>query len=260
MRELLELCSRLHSTRLAWERPLWEATVIEGLRDGRVAMYTKTHHALVDGVSAMRLVASVLSTDPDQRGMPAPWGVQPERSKRAREHGSRPSGGSRTCRSRRCAARSASPRRRPASPAPWSDARQVAAQRDLRRSRCYAPRTMFNQSITGSRRFAAQDWPIERLRAIGKATGTTINDVVIAMCSGALRSYLLEQQALPEQSLVAMVPVGLKAKQSHLASAEGGNAVGAVMVQMGTERADPADRLQRRPPLDDRRQARRCRR
>ena len=102
---------------------------------------------------------------------------------------------------------------------------------------------MFNQSITGSRRFAAQDWPIERLRAIGRATGTTINDVVIAMCSGALRSYLLEQQALPEQSMVAMVPVGLKAKQSHVASSEGGNAVGAVMVQMGTERADPADRL-----------------
>ena len=65
VRELLELCSRLHSTRLAWERPLWEAHVIEGLRDGRVAMYTKLHHALVDGVSAMRLVQSVLSTDPD---------------------------------------------------------------------------------------------------------------------------------------------------------------------------------------------------
>ena len=49
VRELLELCSRLHSTRLAWDRPLWEAHVIEGLRDGRVAMYIKTHHALVDG-------------------------------------------------------------------------------------------------------------------------------------------------------------------------------------------------------------------
>src|SRR6478609_7967456 len=77
VRELLELCSRLHSTRLGRERPLWEAHVIEGMRDGRVAMYTKTHHALVDGVSAMRLLASVLSTDPDQRDMPAPWGRRP---------------------------------------------------------------------------------------------------------------------------------------------------------------------------------------
>ena len=66
---------RLHSTRLAWERPLWETHVIEGLRDGRVAMYTKLHHALVDGVSAMRLLQSVLTTDPDKRDMPAPWGA-----------------------------------------------------------------------------------------------------------------------------------------------------------------------------------------
>ena len=51
----------------------------------------------------------------------------------------------------------------------------------------YAPQTIFNQKITGSRRFAAQDWPIERLRAIGSATGTTINDVVLAMCGGAVR-------------------------------------------------------------------------
>ena len=77
VRELLELCSRLHGTRLARERPLWEAHVIEGMRDGRVAMYTKTHHALVDGISAMRLLQSTLSTDPDQRGMSAPWAARP---------------------------------------------------------------------------------------------------------------------------------------------------------------------------------------
>ena len=74
VRELLDLCSRLHSTRLGRERPLWEAHVIEGLRDGRVALYTKIHHGLVDGVSAMRLMQSVLSTDPDLRDMPPPWG------------------------------------------------------------------------------------------------------------------------------------------------------------------------------------------
>ena len=110
----------------------------------------------------------------------------------------------------------------------------------------YAPRTILNQNITGSRRFAAQDWPIERLRAIGKATGTTINDVVLAMCSGAMRTYLLELDALPDSTLVAMVPVGLKAKQSHLASAEGGNAVGSVMVKLGTDLARPG-RPARRP-------------
>ena len=76
VRELLELCSRLHGTRLARERPLWEAHLIEGLRDGRIAIYTKIHHALVDGVSAMRLLQSVMSTDPDRRDLPPPWAAR----------------------------------------------------------------------------------------------------------------------------------------------------------------------------------------
>ena len=108
VRELLELCGRLHSTRLAWERPLWESHVIEGLRDGRVAMYTKIHHALVDGVSAMRLLQSVLTTDPDKRDMPAPWGRQ--QTTRGQQGCVRPQPVAR-CRSARCAPPSASPPR-----------------------------------------------------------------------------------------------------------------------------------------------------
>src|SRR3954471_24177512 len=80
VRELFELVSRLHSTRLATERPLWEWHLIEGLRDGRVAMYTKLHHSLVDGISAMRLLQSILSSDPDRRDMPAPWENRTRRS------------------------------------------------------------------------------------------------------------------------------------------------------------------------------------
>ncbi|WP_370248881.1 wax ester/triacylglycerol synthase family O-acyltransferase [Nocardioides sp.] len=238
VRELLELCGRLHSTRLAWERPLWEAHVIEGLRDGRVGLYTKTHHALVDGVSAMRLLASTLTTDETRRGMPAPWAARP-----------RP--------------RTAAPSDSNLADLPMSALRTAlgvtaeaagmpgALVRTLRQGlrnetsavSLYAPRTMFNQNITGSRRFAAQDWPIERIRAIGKATGTTINDVVLAMCAGAIRTYLAELDALPDSPLVAMVPIGLNAKQSQIASADGGNAVGAVMVALATDQADPARRL-----------------
>ena len=243
VRELLDLCSRLHSQRLAWERPLWEAHVIEGLRDGRVAMYTKTHHALVDGVSAMRLLASVLSTDPDKRDMPAPWAARPASAaaQRTRDDG-------RVVARRRAddrAAYGARHHRRGGRPAlaRWSRRSPAACATRPRPLSLYAPRTMFNQTITGSRRFAAQDWPIERMRAIGKATGTTINDVVLAMCSGALRAYLLDHDALPDTGLVAMVPVGLNAKQSQVASADGGNAVGSVMVQLATDLADPAARL-----------------
>ncbi len=241
IRELLELCSRLHSTRLAWERPLWEAHVIEGLRDGRVAMYTKTHHALVDGISAMRLLASVLSTDPDKRGMPAPWGAQPT-VRRARELDQAEASLAGVPVQ---ALRTAFGITADAAGMPAALVKTISKglRNETSSLSLHAPRTILNQSITGSRRFAAQDWPIERLRTIGRATGTTINDVVLAMCSGAMRQYLLELDALPDTPLVAMVPVGLNAKQSQVASAEGGNAVGAVMVQLATDQADPARRL-----------------
>jgi len=241
VRELLDLCSRLHGTRLAWERPLWEAHVIEGLRDGRVAMYTKTHHALVDGVSAMRLLASVLSTDPDQRGMSAPWAARTTaRASRAAEEAEQSLSAVPVS-----AIRTALGITAEAAGLPSALIKTIgkAVKNETSALSLNAPRTMFNQSITGSRRFAADDWPIERLRGIGKASGATINDVVMAMCSGAVRKYLLEQDALPDTPLVAMVPVGLKAKESQIASSEGGNAVGAVMVQMGTDLHDPAERL-----------------
>ena len=115
VRELLELCSRLHGTRLARERPLWEAHLIEGLRDGRVAIYTKIHHALVDGVSAMRLLQSVMSTDPDERDMPAAVGG-PQAGQDRRRAGGQPSTAWPTCPSMRCVRQWASVRRRPAFP------------------------------------------------------------------------------------------------------------------------------------------------
>ena len=241
VRELLELCSRLHSTRLAWERPLWEAHIIEGLRDGRVAMYTKTHHALVDGISAMRLLQSVLSTDGRKRGMPAMWGAQlGAKASRADEDTEQSITDVPVH-----ALRSAMGITAEAVGMPGALVKTITKglRNETSAVSYYAPRTIFNQQITGSRRFAAQDWPVERLRAIGKATGTTLNDVVLAMCSGAIRTYLLELDALPDSTLVAMVPVGLNAKQSHLASAEGGNAVGAVMARLGSHLHDPADRL-----------------
>src|SRR4051794_13427991 len=88
IRELLELVSRLHGQMLARERPLWEAHVIEGLADGRVAMYTKLHHSLVDGISAMKLMQSVLSSDPDRRNMGLPFDAKANtRAKKGREAG-----------------------------------------------------------------------------------------------------------------------------------------------------------------------------
>ncbi|HET8561305.1 MAG TPA: wax ester/triacylglycerol synthase family O-acyltransferase [Marmoricola sp.] len=241
VRELLELVSRLHSTMLARERPLWECHIIEGLADGRLAMYTKLHHALVDGVSAMRLMQSVLSTDPDERDMALYFAAsasrRPRRTREPAETG--------LAEVPVEAVRTALGVAADAAGLPGALVRTLAhgVRNETSAVSLHAPRTMFNVPITGSRRFAAQHWPLERLRAVKDASGTTLNDVVLAMCSGAIRSYLLEQGALPDASLVSMVPVGLNAKQSHIASAEGGNAVGAVMVRLGTDLADPADRL-----------------
>jgi len=242
VRELLDLSSRLHSTRLAWERPLWEAHIIEGLRDGRVALYTKVHHALVDGISAMRLVQSTLSPDPETKEMPPPWDARTRRG-RTPQPKSEESGlteiPTQVMRSALGIAAEAA-----GMPGALIKTISKGVRNETSSISLHAPRTIFNQKITGSRRFAAQDWEIERLRRIGKATGTTINDVVLAMCGGAVRRYLLELDALPEAPLVAMVPIGLKAKESHIASTEGGNAIGAVMCQLGTDRHDPADRLE----------------
>jgi len=243
-RELFELCSRLHSTRLAWERPLWETHVIEGLRDGKVAVYTKLHHSLVDGVAAMRLMASTLSTDPDEHDMPAPFAVQ----ERRRRSSSREVEKANLSLSQIPASAVRSALGLSAEAAGMPGALVKTLNKGVRNQTSavslHAPRTIFNQSITGSRRFAAQDWPVERLHRIGKATGTTINDVVLAMCAGAMRTYLTELDALPETPLVAMVPVSLHSQRAAgAADGDGGNAVGAVMVQLATDQADPARRL-----------------
>ncbi|WP_183095939.1 WS/DGAT/MGAT family O-acyltransferase [Nocardioides stalactiti] len=245
IRELLELCGRLHSTRLDWERPLWEAHLIEGLADGRVAMYTKIHHGLVDGISAMRLMQSTMSTNPDERDMAAPWAKRAIRKPKAEVEAPMTEAAKGLAQLPGDALRTALGVTAEAAGMPGALIKTLnkGMRNETSTLSLHTPRTMFNRNITGARRFAAQDWPVERIRAVGKATGSTINDVVLAMCGGAIRTYLIEQDALPDTPLVAMVPVGLKAKESHLPSAEGGNAVGSVMARLGTDQADPADRL-----------------
>jgi len=232
--ELLALCSRLHSTLLDRHRPLWEMHLIEGLNDGRFATYFKVHHALVDGVSSLRLLGRMLGTDPDDRDMPAPWAPRERKQKQEEQSGFDIAGTVREMFGRVGETAGLVP----------VLARSVrAAMNEQAGSMSFsAPKTMFNTKITGARRFAAQSWPIQRLRGIGKASGTTLNDVVLAMCSGALRAYLLELNALPDAPLIAMVPVSLHGEE--VAGRDpGGNAVGSVMCNLGTHLADPAARL-----------------
>jgi len=231
VRELLALGSRLHGTLLDRQRPLWEFHLIEGLEGNRFAAYTKVHHAMVDGVSALRLLERWLSTDPTAE-VPPPWAARPKRS--------RGSGSA-----------SANPLEllvgtvqgavdlAGVTPAIVRSARR-ALDEELAAFPFKAPPTMLNVHITGARRIAAQTWSLARIKAVAKASDATLNDIVLAMCSGALRRYLIEEDGLPAESLTAMVPVSLRTDDSA-----GGNAVGAVLTSLATDTSDPSWRLDR---------------
>ena len=234
IRELLALSSRLHGSLLDRNRPLWEAHLIEGVEGRQFAVYTKIHHAVVDGVAALRLLQDSLSEDVNDRDMAPPWAMP-------RRHRSRPG---------------------VSVPSPLGVAgtavkavgETVGVGRALLRSvqdamadqaaslPFQAPHTMFNVPITGARRFAADSWDLDRIKIVGKAAGATLNDVVLAMCAGALRSYLLDQGELPDQPLVSMVPVALRSSE---AAADAGNAVGAVLCNLATDVEDAGERLAR---------------
>jgi diacylglycerol O-acyltransferase len=232
VRELLELVSRLHGSLLDRHRPLWEFSLIEGLEGNRFATYSKVHHALLDGVSSIILANRALSTDSSTTGMPPVWAVPPlEKPDRNGQSG--PFAVLENLRDMTTDIAGVLPAViRSANTALREQASVLPFQ---------APRTIFNVQITGARRFAAQSWSLDRIKAIRKATGATLNDVVLAMCSGALRRYLLELDVLPDRPLIAMVPVSLRGKQKK--SDASGNSVGAILVNLGTHLADPAGRF-----------------
>ena len=237
--ELLALCSRLHGNLLDRHRPLWEVSVIEGLADGRYAIYFKVHHALVDGVSALRLLQSSLGEDPDERDLPPPWAPHPDRDAEPERAEAAPH---RMLDDPAGALRNALSIAGEAAGLPAALVKTVSrGLHDQAAALSFAaPKTMLNVPITGARRFAAQRWPIDRIRQVAKAGNATVNDVVLAMCSGALRAYLQGLDALPDVPLIAMVPVSLHVDDHHR---EGGNALGVVMCNLGTHLADPGDRL-----------------
>lgn len=227
VRDLLELTSLLHSALLDRHRPLWEAYVIEGLKDGRFAIYTKMHHSLIDGVSALKLMQRALSADPGDTEIRAPWSLRKPKHKSA--PASRLSSLMHTAGSLVALA-----------PSTLSLARAALFEQQLTLP-FGAPRTMLNVKIGGARRCAAQSWSVDRIKNVKSAAGVTLNDVVLAMCSGALRYYLLERDALPETPLLAMVPVSLRREDEADA---GGNLVGAILCNLATDIEDPAKRLE----------------
>jgi diacylglycerol O-acyltransferase / wax synthase len=225
VRELLEAVSVQHGVQLDRRRPLWEFHVFERLEGGRFATAFKTHHAIADGMSLTKHVLGSLSPDPEDRGCLPPWAQRGEQQPRARRTAD---GGPVSL-----VLRGASAVRS-----------LVDMQRDVAaRVPFEAPPSPLNVKVGGARRFAGDQWPVERLKSLGTLAGATVNDVGLAMTGAALRSYLDELGLLPGRSLIAMVPVSVRRPGSGYEGGEG-NAFGAMLCDLGTDHDDPVARLE----------------
>jgi WS/DGAT/MGAT family acyltransferase len=228
--ELTRLIETLYPPLLDRSRPLWEYTLIEGLRSGRIVLFTKAHHACLDGVAyqAMHDVFYSHTAEPGPvppgrealRQEPEPGPLRMLRSASAHLLGQP----RRTLRGLPEAARTA-----------FKLSRRAIEGR-LPRT---APRTRFDVQVTDRRRFAITSLSLTRVKRIGRARGVTINDVVMALCGGALRRYLAERSELPEDPLIAFAPVSLRARGDTGVD----NQVFGMVSSLATDVADPLERL-----------------
>jgi diacylglycerol O-acyltransferase / wax synthase len=220
-RELGELVSHLHGVTLDRSRPLWTCHVIEGLEDNRFAIYVKIHHALTDGVGGMRLLTQALASTPDG-SWSAPWHHTPDQSSRVHP------------------APAAAPDSlfKSAVPLVRGFAGLVLRSGEPVVRPFQAPSTPLNGPITAARRVATQQLDLATVAAVADQTGTSINDVFLALCSTGLRRHLADNDLLPEGPLTAGVPVSLREPGET-----GANAVGYLWASLATDVTEPGARL-----------------
>ena len=233
----LEACvARIHGTLLDRRRPLWDACVIEGLETGQVAFYMRIHHAVLDGVAAMGLTDALLDDTPAPRKLPPP----PVRHERGPALG--------TVALARAALRhdiaqyASLARHLPGLVrllAPGGRSAPGPTSPPARRSAMFGPRTPLNVAITGLRSFAAVTLPHDEVRRIAAAHGARQNDVVLALCSGALRRYLARHGGIPAAPLVAGMPLSLR----EPGNTEFSTQATMTLVNIATDIADPVARL-----------------
>ncbi len=248
-RQLADFICDIMSTRLDRSMPLWRAYYIEGLSGGRVALLTKIHHACIDGVSGAELLSVLLDLSAEPRTVPPPelpWEPEPLPSpiqlaaNTAKNLLRRPKEALRLLRETGpflfSAGREVLAHRRARDQA---DQKEVLAPED--RSVGAAPRMRFNTTITARRAFAFRSIALADVKLIKNAFGTSVNDVVLGICAGALRKYLEAKHELPEAPLVAGVPVSVRSAEEQGTQ---GNKVTMARTALHTEIADPVERLQ----------------
>lgn len=232
IRELLIYVSQEHSALIDRAKPLWECHIIEGIEGNRFAMFFKMHHAMVDGVAGMRLLEKSLSHSPTENSIVPLWAVKNNKLKRVKTNPI-----SKTSKLVRLLTEQVQTVPNLSRELMNTVFKEVGKNPDYV-STFQAPQCILNQPISASRRFAAQSYELTRFRDVAKKLGVTINDVVLAVCSGALRSYLIAQRALPKKPLVAMVPISLRKDDSH-----NGNQISMILANLGTHKGDPLERL-----------------
>lgn len=236
--ELADLCAHMAGIPLDRSRPLWEMYVIEGLESGQLAVFTKMHHASVDGVSGANMISVLCSLEPD-----APLLDLGLDSAAVTEHVP----GDLELFTRGVLSTVARPWRAFGLIKPTTS----LVTRTIERARAgtamaaplTAPRTPFNGNISGHRSVAITDLSLDRIKQIKRSIeGATVNDVVLAVSGGALRRYLQGHGVLPTSSLLASVPVSVHGRAEV---SRGTNRVSTIFAKLGTDIADPVLRLQK---------------
>ncbi|WP_083914852.1 WS/DGAT/MGAT family O-acyltransferase [Ilumatobacter nonamiensis] len=257
--QLSEQVARIVGRHMDRRRPLWEVYVIEGLADGRWALFSKTHHATIDGASGVIMLKMMTEASPDAEFALEPVAWQGEEVPRdidlltstVQHLAKNPVKAARlqlkVVRQLAEAAgvdsvSGAASQARDAikSLVTSGDDRSRSAEDSVSIPLTPAPPTPWNASVTPNRRFAMRSVALENVKVLKDATGGTINDVVMAMCAGALREYLLMHDVLPDEPLRAMVPVSIRTGDEEDVWT---NRVSGIIAELPTNCEDPVERV-----------------
>lgn len=230
--QLVEMISQLHSTPLDRVRPLWEIYLIEGLSKNRFALYSKIHHGLVDGVRAMRIFGySMYSSDPREMNRPPVWAADPEEPANP---GGEPEKAKSLLSKYTHTASDALEAVRSIYGGVGDVGKFALKAKDFEWPDFNAPDTIFNRPITSTRETGTVSFPFSRVKQLSKSAGCTINDLIVTVCGGALREFLMNLGQLPKTSLVCQMPIALNKEGNDQA----GNMVTGVPVALGTNIAE----------------------